>query len=84
VLALPEAIRPLVERCAVDREESAGVSDRDQLVGRVAAELHTDAATAEEIARAVFAGVRRLLPDKEARDVTSQLPLDLAALWQSA
>ena len=36
---------------------------------------------AEAIARAVFAAVRRRLPQKEGQDVASQLPRDLKVLW---
>lgn len=83
VLSLPELVRPLVERCLAHRGEAAGVFDREQFMERIASHLGTDLAAAEAIALAVFAGVKRLLPEKEVQDVTSQLPADLAALWNA-
>lgn len=82
-LALPGTMRPLVERCVLHRGEPADVFDREQLFERVATHLRTDVAHAEEITRAVFAAVKRLLPEREVDDVASQLPRDLVVLWES-
>jgi uncharacterized protein (DUF2267 family)/quercetin dioxygenase-like cupin family protein len=82
LLGLPESVRPLLERCVVHRGEPSAVFDRDQLLQRIAAHLGTEPSTAERITRAVFAAVRRVLPEKEILDVASQLPAELVDLWQ--
>jgi uncharacterized protein (DUF2267 family) len=84
VATLPEGLRPLVEPCARHRGEEGERFDRDEFLRRVAARLHVTVPQAEEIARAVFAAVRRTLPAKEVHDVASQLPRELEALWTSA
>jgi uncharacterized protein (DUF2267 family) len=83
LLSLPTNLRPLVERCAAHRSEPAAVFDKQELLKRVAAHLGVATAAAESVARAVFAAVKRLLPEKEVRDVASQLPPELVELWQS-
>jgi uncharacterized protein (DUF2267 family) len=84
VLGLPDTVRPLLERCLLHRGEPAARFDREQFLQRIADHMGTTLWHAEQIARAVFAGVKRFLPDKEARDISSQLPPDLRALWESA
>jgi uncharacterized protein (DUF2267 family) len=83
-LGLPESLRPLVAQCILHRDERASVFDRDEFIARLSDHLATDAATAEAIARAVFAAVRSAIPDSEVRHVADQLPDDFRELWLSA
>jgi uncharacterized protein (DUF2267 family) len=55
----------------------------DELLRRVADHLGTDEERAEIVARAVFAAVKRVLPDDEIASVASQLPEPLLALWSA-
>jgi uncharacterized protein (DUF2267 family) len=72
-----------VHACARHRGERGEAFDYDEFLGRVAAHLDVSWPAAEEIARTVFAAVRRMLPVKERQDVASQLPQDLEQLWRS-
>jgi uncharacterized protein (DUF2267 family) len=81
VTALLEGLRARVNVCASHRGERGEVFDRDEFLRRVAAHLKVTVLQAEEIARAVFAAVRRRLPAKEVHDVASQLPRELEELW---
>ena len=80
---LPEGLRPHVHACARHRGERGQAFDYDEFLRRVAAHLDVNGPEAEEIARTVFAAVRRTLPVKEREDVASQLPRDLEQLWRS-
>ncbi len=82
VLGLPETMRGLLERCAAHRSEESDVFGRDELLRRVALHLQLDPAEVEPIARAVFTAVKRILPEKAAFDIGSQLPVDLRELWE--
>jgi uncharacterized protein (DUF2267 family) len=84
LLALPEELRPLVERCLVRRTERAAVFGGDELVARVADDLATTPLLAKAIIGAVFVAVKHQLPAKEIDDVASQLPPDLRETWISA
>ncbi len=84
VLGLPETMRGLVDRCALHREEEADVFGHDELLRRVAVHLQLDPGSVEPIVRAVFAAVKRVLPEKATFDIGSQLPLDLRDLWERA
>jgi acetoin utilization protein AcuB len=81
LLGLPENLRPLVERCITHRAEPAQVFGRDELVRRVEGLLRVDASQAETLVSAVLAAVKRVLPERAAHDVRSQLPADLLELW---
>jgi uncharacterized protein (DUF2267 family)/quercetin dioxygenase-like cupin family protein len=81
LLGLPASVRPLVEQCVVHRGETAAVFDRRQLLRRIGSHLGIDDDHAADLARAVFGAVKRVLPEKEVHDVTSQLPADLVELW---
>lgn len=83
LLSLPESLRPLLSQCVSRRAEPAVVFDRAELLQKIATHLGTEPSAAESIARVVFRAVRRVLPEKEVRDVASQLPVDLIDLWQS-
>jgi uncharacterized protein (DUF2267 family) len=83
VLGLPQSVRPLIEQCVARRTEAVAVFNREELLQRVALRLGVQPATAEPVARAVFAAVTRVLPEREVRNVSSQLPAELAELWQS-
>jgi uncharacterized protein (DUF2267 family) len=52
----------------------------EEFLDRVAAREGVDRATAERHARAVFAALRELVPEKEFHDVESQLPAEYAPL----
>lgn len=84
LLGLPPAVRPPLARYCLDREEEAVVFSLDELVHRVADDLGTDVALADQIVRVVLTAVKRMLPLKEQDDIASQLPVDLRALWEDA
>lgn len=84
LLGLPEAVRPLIERCVTHRDEEGAVFDRDGLMNSVADELGTTPSIAEQIVVGVFAAVKQVLPAREVHDVASQLPPDLRDLWITA
>jgi uncharacterized protein (DUF2267 family) len=84
LLGLPGEVRSLLQRCITHRDEEGAVFDRAQLFGSVAADLGVPSLLAEEIVLIVLAAVKRSLPVKEVRDVASQLPPDLEALWAAA
>jgi uncharacterized protein (DUF2267 family) len=83
LLGLPDTLRPLVTQCLAHRGEPATPFDGPQFLKRLGEHLGTTALVAEQIARAVFAAVKRILPDKEVGDVASQLPWELRDLWVS-
>jgi uncharacterized protein (DUF2267 family) len=80
LLALPATIRPLVEGCMLHRERAQPFGERGFL-DQVAAHLGIASELAEPLAHAVFAAVKRRLPEKDAEDAASQLPTDLRAVW---
>jgi uncharacterized protein (DUF2267 family) len=72
--ALPEPLRPPLER---GRERSGGKARRmslDEFVARVARRESIDEETALDHARAVFATLRETIPDKERSDLLHELP----------
>ncbi len=79
--ALPERIKPLLERCMVHREEKAARFSKDELFTRVAQHLEVSVERAAEITRAVLTVIDARLPADEVEDVTSQLPRSLRDLW---
>ncbi len=81
---LPATLRGVVERCSLHRAEESEVFDRDELLRRVAAHLSLEPAEVEPIVRAVWGAASRVLPEKATRDVASQLPVDLRALWDGS
>jgi uncharacterized protein (DUF2267 family) len=83
VAGLPEGLRPRVQACARHRGERGEAFDYDEFLRRVAAHLDIGEPEAEDIARTVFAAVRRTLPVKEQHDIVDQLPRDLEQLWRS-
>ena len=83
VVTLPAGLRPRVQACARHHGERGEAFDYHEFLRRVAAHLDVSGPQAEDIARTVFAAVRRTLPGKEQRDVASQWPWDLEQLWRS-
>lgn len=83
-LGLPHPVRQLLDGCIERGDERAEVFDRTQLATRIAAELGTTPALADQIVRVVLTAIKRILPVKEQADITSQLPMDLRAVWQAA
>lgn len=83
-LGLPHGVRPLLERCLVQRFERSVVFDREQLARRVAEELGTTPSLAEQIIGVVLNALKGLLPARAQEDVASQLPRDLREAWESA
>ncbi|MCZ7681604.1 MAG: DUF2267 domain-containing protein [Sandaracinaceae bacterium] len=79
---LPPELRGFIRPCATHGgHDEPEVFDREELVRRVAGQLGATEEQAERITRAVFAKVRGGLPEHEARNVASQLPKDIQALW---
>lgn len=83
LVGLPRTIRPLVDRCMLERREEPISFGVDELVASVAQDLGTDLDEAEAIVAAVLAAVTRVLPREELEHVASQLPRDLRALWEA-
>jgi uncharacterized protein (DUF2267 family) len=81
VQGLPRSVRDRLLPCPRHRRERPDRFGREGLIERVAAHLKVTAFEGEGITRAVFEVVRRALPGHEVRDVASQLPGDLRALW---
>jgi uncharacterized protein (DUF2267 family) len=79
--ALPQTLRPLFERCPQHRETREASFDPSEFVLHLAEHLGTDDAQAEEIARAVFAALRRLISPEDVAAVEACLPDDLQDLW---
>jgi uncharacterized protein (DUF2267 family) len=80
-LDLPPTLQPLIEQCALVREERPDVFHRTAFTNRVARELKLSGSQAEAITRVVFDAVQRVLRPKEVKDIASQLPSDLKDLW---
>jgi uncharacterized protein (DUF2267 family) len=79
--ALPDPIKPLLDRCMVHRSEKAERFGREQLLARVADHLGVTTAQAETLTAAVLAAISSRVPEKEMADVAGQLPLDMRDLW---
>lgn len=81
---LPLSVRHLVDRCALHREQPGGEQrwNAAEFVQRVAEHLNTDLDSAEEITRAVFSAVQRLMSSGERGDVARELPEDLQGMWR--
>jgi len=80
---VPSSVRSLIERFAVQREgRPRDARSAEEFALRVAEHLNTDAAQAEEITRAVFAAVQRLMSDSEIEQVARDLPEDLQEMWR--
>jgi uncharacterized protein (DUF2267 family) len=82
VSSMPVYLRSLMLDCGFHPEE-ADVFGRGEFIGRVSGQLGVDAGTAEEIAKAVFAAVRKQMPAEEIDHILSQLPQDLKELWRA-
>jgi uncharacterized protein (DUF2267 family) len=81
-LAIPDRLRVSFSRAVLHRAEEAETFDREELLRRVAGDLGTDVARAEQISSAVFKAVQRVIPRHAIDDVASQLPEDLRSLWR--
>jgi uncharacterized protein (DUF2267 family) len=79
--ALPDAVKPLLDRCMVHRGEKAERFTKDQLLIRVAEDLGVPLWHAEEITLAVLNAISSRVPAREMADVASQLPADMRELW---
>jgi uncharacterized protein (DUF2267 family) len=79
--ALPEELRELLG-CAPEHGGPPEGFGREEFLRRVAEHLDVGAPEAEDVTRAVFAGVRRLLATRSrAAALARLLPADLAVLW---
>ncbi len=81
LLALPNTLRPLVGACMLHRTETAARFDEREFVGELAEHPQTTPELATRLAPAVFAAVKRWLPEKDVEDAAGQLPTDLRSLW---
>lgn len=81
--ALPDPVKPLLERCMLHRAEPPRTFGRDELLARISGHLGVSSAEAERIASAVLTAVSRRLPQKEVDSVASQLPRELRELWHA-
>lgn len=83
--ALPPGLRALLEDCAARRDEAPAVFDAEQFMRMVRYRLpDLSFEQADDLVRAVFGALQALLPAREQRDLMSQLPRDLRALWPPA
>ncbi|MHB8875777.1 MAG: DUF2267 domain-containing protein, partial [Myxococcaceae bacterium] len=78
---LPWRLRELMQVCRPRDGEPPVAGSLRSFVEAVASRLELDHAGAEGATRAVFEAVRNAISEKEARDVSGQLPGDLKALW---
>lgn len=78
---LPWALRDLLRHCEIHPRARPEKIGRAEFLARVAEQLEVDEVQATAITRTVFARARTMISEKEASDVASQLPPDLAALW---
>jgi uncharacterized protein (DUF2267 family) len=76
---LPADLVPALERGLVESRRPLRMS-LDEFLERVARLEGVDRGEAERHARAVFAALRELVPDKEIHDVESELPAEYAPL----
>jgi uncharacterized protein (DUF2267 family) len=83
VASIPQPLSALLIPCVQHRGEQPEKFDRAGFLQRVTDHLGVSMEDAERISRAVFAAVRSDLPQREADDVESQLPRDLAELWRA-
>lgn len=79
--ALPDAVKPLLQRCMIHRGEPAKKFGRDQLLLAVSEHLEVPIEQAEEITSAVLQAISARLPAKEVSDVAAQLPVEMRDLW---
>jgi uncharacterized protein (DUF2267 family) len=68
----------------LQRAEPSETFDAPELVHRVGERIETSDLAAARVVRAVFAAAKSCLPRQEIRDVSSQLPRDLRAMWLEA
>ena len=79
--ALPEGVKPLLDRCMLHRDDSAEQFGRDQLVVRVAGHLELSLAEAEDVIAAVLTAISSRLPGRDIAGVARELPEELRELW---
>lgn len=79
---LPESARQLAASCDIHREHPAQRFDRAEFVRRVEQHLSWRPHDSERVIRAVLDAVRTRLSSTEVRDVESELPADILALWR--
>lgn len=79
--ALPDSVKPFLERCMLHRGELPKRFGRDELIARISKHLEVSLVDAERITSAVLTAVSRRLPQKEVDAVASQLPVELRELW---
>jgi uncharacterized protein (DUF2267 family) len=82
-LGLPRTVRPLVDRCILERREPPLTFGVDELVANVALDVGMDLEEARALVTAVLSAVTRILPRKVLDHVASQLPEDLRTLWSA-
>jgi hypothetical protein len=78
---LPAALKPLLERCMLHRDEPAEEFGRDQLIVRVATHLGISLEEAEQVTGAVLTAVNMHLPAQSVSELAAQLPEELRELW---
>lgn len=81
VASLPARLRPLLDSCPRHPQANPEAFDRETFLHRVDGHLNIGFAASVDLSRAVFAAVRRQLPDEQIFDIESQLPRDLVELW---
>lgn len=80
--ALPEELRDLFRRWDVAYAETSEGFGRDEYVRRLAEHLEVAVSEADDVTRAVFAGIRRMLSSRaQSAALAKLLPADLAVLW---
>lgn len=83
--SLTADVRPLFERCAAHRGGDHGFSfDADQFYRIVGEHLKISEGKAEDVTRIVFQAIRDRIPDKEFKDIESELSKSLKGIWRAA
>jgi len=83
--SMPEDVRPLFETCATHRTGDHGMRfDVDQFFGIVGKHLGVSDEQAENLTRVVFQAIRPWIPQKEFKDIESELSKDLKRVWRAA
>lgn len=80
---LPPSVQALMQPCAAHAEEAEPLGT-EGFTRRIGEHLDVDPVRSASIARAVFAAVKKKLPEKQEQDIVDQLPEELQALWGSA
>ena len=79
---VPPSLRQLISGCVIHETHRPEISfDESAFLRLIASALKISHKEAEQVTRAVFVAVQKLMPEDEILDVRRKLPLELNALW---